>query len=258
MSANGDGRLSGRVAIVTGAARGIGEAYAGHLASLGATVIVADLDEAGAIATAKSLGAEGADVHAATVDIADAAGAQGLADDIVERHGRIDILVNNAAMYQGLQMDIAEDIDLDYWRRMVDVNLSGTFYMCRAVIPQMRRQESGKIVNQSSAAAFLAAPLVTHYCVTKAAVVTLTQCLAKEVGEDNIQVNAIAPGVIGTDATMTSVPEPLRDMFILNSALRRMGSPEDLLGALEFFCTSMSDYVTGQTLLVDGGVYMLG
>lgn len=250
--------LDGRVAIVTGAARGIGEAYARHLAGLGATVVVADLDEAGAIAVAKRLAGEGASAHPARVDIADAAAAQRLADETVDEHGRIDIQVNNAAMYQGLQMDIAEEMDLDYWRRMVDVNLNGTFYMCRAVIPQMRRQQSGKIVNQSSAAAFLAAPLVSHYCVTKAAVVTLTQCLAKEVGEDNIQVNAIAPGVIGTEATLTSVPEPMRDMFILNSALRRMGQPEDLLGALEFLCTSMSDYVTGQTLLVDGGVYMLG
>lgn len=252
------GRLDGKVAIVTGAAQGIGEAYARHLAGLGATVVVADIDSERAEQTAKQLVADGFSAVAERVDISDSASAAALAESVVERSGSIDVLVNNAAIYKGLQMDVAEEIDLDYWRRMVDVNINGTYYMCRAVIPQMRRQQSGKIVNQSSIAHYIAAPMALHYCTTKGAVVAMTKALASELGEDNIYVNAIAPGIIGTEATMTSVPAMMQDMLVMQAPIKRMGTPEDLLGALEFLCTSASDYVTGQTLVVDGGVFKLG
>ncbi len=251
-------KLEGKTAIVTGAAQGIGAGYARRLAELGATAVIADIDEAGVEASAKELTGDGLSAWAAPVDISDAQDAVDLARRVIEREGSIDVLVNNAAVYRGLQMEVAEEIDLDYWRRMVDVNLSGTYYMCRAVIPQMRRQGSGKIVNQSSVAAYMAAPLALHYCVTKAAVITLTQVLARELGEDNINVNALAPGVIATPATLESIPEIMREMFMLNASIKRIGEVDDLLGALEFLCTSDSDYMTGQTLVVDGGYYMLG
>jgi NAD(P)-dependent dehydrogenase (short-subunit alcohol dehydrogenase family) len=172
--------------------------------------------------------------------------------------GSIDVLVNNAAIYKGMQMEIAEEIDIDYWRRMVDVNVNGTYFMCRAAIPHMRRQRSGRIVNQSSIAPYIAAPMALHYCTTKGAVLAMSKALASELGEDNIRVNCIAPGMIGTEATMTSVPAMMQEMVVMQAPLGRMGTPEDLLGALEFLCTSASDYVTGQTLVVDGGVFKLG
>lgn len=252
------GKLGGKVAIVTGSAQGIGRAYAQHLAELDARVVVADIDDAGAEAAAKELVDAGREAFGVRVDIADPASTEGLVAGVLDRWGAVDVLVNNAAVYRGLEMTPAEEIDLAYWRRMMDVNINGTYYMCRAVIPQMRRQGHGKIVNQSSIAAYLAAPLASHYVVSKAAVVALTKCLARELGEDGIHVNAIAPGVIGTPATMDAVPEPMRDMLVMNAALHRIGQPDDLLGALEFLCSDMSDYVTGQTLVVDGGVVTLG
>lgn len=252
------GKLAGKVAVVTGAAGGIGAAYAGHLARLGSTAVVADIDAEGAATTAKELVAEGLKASARSVDISDPASAAALARSVVEKEGSIDVLVNNAAVYRGLQMEVAEDIDLDYWRRMVDVNISGTYYMCRAVIPQMRRQGSGKIVNQSSIATWLGAPLALHYCTTKAAVVTMTKVLSRELGEDGINVNAIAPGLILTPATLETIPEMMQEMYLMNASIKRPGTPEDLLGALEFLCSSDSDYVTGQTLVVDGGIVTLG
>jgi 3-oxoacyl-[acyl-carrier protein] reductase len=152
----------------------------------------------------------------------------------------------------------AEDVDLAAWHRIFDVNVNGTFHMCRAVIPHMRRQGSGKIVNQSSVGAQLAPPNGLPYCTTKAAVITMTKVLAKELGEDGINVNAIAPGVINTQATRDTIPEMMQEMLVLNAAIKRVGTPEDLLGVLELLCTAAGDYITGQTIIVDGGVFMLG
>ncbi len=250
--------LEGQVAIVTGAAQGIGAAYARRLATLGATTIVADIDEAGAETTAKQLVADGYAAKAMAVDIADKESTEALVASVIADSGKIDILVNNAAIYRGMQLEVAEDIDLAYWRRMIDVNITGTYLMSRALIPAFRAQGSGIIVNQSSIAAMLAPAMSLHYAVTKAAIITMTKVLANELGEDGIRVNAIAPGVIGTEATMEAIPEMMQEMFVMNSALKRIGQPEDLLGALEFLCSPLSAYMTGQTLVVDGGVFMLG
>jgi NAD(P)-dependent dehydrogenase (short-subunit alcohol dehydrogenase family) len=250
--------LEGKVAIVTGAAQGIGAAYARRLAEIGATVIVADIDEKGATETAEKLVSDGLKALSERIDISDPTQAEALMGKVAGELGSIDVLVNNAAIYKGMQMEIAEEIDIDYWRRMVDVNVNGTYFMCRAAIPHMRRQRSGRIVNQSSIAPYIAAPMALHYCTTKGAVLAMSKALASELGEDNIRVNCIAPGLIGTEATMTSVPAMMQEMVVMQAPLGRMGTPEDLLGALEFLCTSASDYVTGQTLVVDGGVFKLG
>jgi NAD(P)-dependent dehydrogenase (short-subunit alcohol dehydrogenase family) len=250
--------LEGKVAIVTGAAQGIGAAYARRLAEIGATVIVADIDEKGATETAEKLVSDGLKALSERIDISDPTQAEALMAKAAGELGSIDVLVNNAAIYKGMQMEIAEEIDIDYWRRMVDVNVNGTYFMCRAAIPHMRRQRSGRIVNQSSIAPYIAAPMALHYCTTKGAVLAMSKALASELGEDNIRVNCIAPGMIGTEATMTSVPAMMQEMVVMQAPLGRMGTPEDLLGALEFLCTSASDYVTGQTLVVDGGVFKLG
>lgn len=251
-------KLEGKVAIVTGSAQGIGAAYARRLGQLGATVVIADIAEDASKKCAEELSSEGIDAVAHRVDIADHESTEELIADTIRDAGKVDILVNNAAMYAGLTMDSAEDVDLGYWRKMVDVNITGTYLMCRAVIPSMRAQESGCIVNQASIAAYLGSPLSIHYTTTKAAVIGMTKVLARELGEDNIRVNTIAPGVIDTPATQGAVPSMLQEMLILNAALGRLGQPEDLLGVLELLCSDASSYITGQTFVVDGGVYTLG
>lgn len=249
--------LQGRVALVTGAAQGIGAAYARRLAELDATTFVADIDGASAGETAGKFRADGLKAEAITVDIADPHSCEAAVATIVSRTGRIDVLVNNAAIYRGLERHPADEIPIDLWRRMIDVNISGNYYMCRSVIPHMRAQQSGKIVNQSSIATWLHSPNVMHYTLTKAAMISMTQCLATELGPAGINVNALAPGVITTPATTEAASTDLLAAMANSIKLQRLGTTDDLLGALQFLCTSASDYVTGQVLVVDGGLCMV-
>src|SRR5260221_7829993 len=165
--------LDGKVAVVTGAAGGIGSAYARRLAQLGATVVVADLDGEAAHTVSKELEADGLKAWSAVVDIAVPEQCAEVVRQAVERAGSVDVLVNNASIYRGFNRAFAEDLDLTEWHRMIDVNINGTFYMCRATIPQMRKQRSGKIVNQSSGAAMFCRPKSLHYTLTKAAMITM-------------------------------------------------------------------------------------
>jgi NAD(P)-dependent dehydrogenase (short-subunit alcohol dehydrogenase family) len=249
--------LDGRVAIVTGAAGGIGAAYAGHLASLGATVVVADLDGEGADAVAKELAANGHRAWGAEVDISIPEQAAEVARQAVERAGSIDVLVNNAAVYRGFKRSLAEDIDQREWDRMMEVNVGGTFNMCRAVIPQMRHQRKGKIVNQSSGAALMCRGMSLHYTLSKAAILPMTKVLARELADCGVTVNAIAPGIIDTPATLDTFSEAERAAVVPTIPMKRLGQVEDLLGALQFLCTDASAYVTGQTIVIDGGIVTL-
>jgi NAD(P)-dependent dehydrogenase (short-subunit alcohol dehydrogenase family) len=249
--------LAGKVAIVTGAAGGIGASYAGRLAQLGATVVVVDLDLDGAEGVAKKLKADGYPAWAAAADISNPEHAAEVARQAIERAGTVDILVNNAAIYRGFNRSLAEDIDLNEWQRMIDVNVNGTYFMCRAVIPQMRQQRSGKIVNQSSGAALLCRGMSLHYTLSKAAVLPLTKVLARELADHGITVNAIAPGIIDTPATAETFSDAERQAVIPTIPMKRIGQTEDLLGVLEFLCTDASSYITGQTIVVDGGMVTL-
>jgi NAD(P)-dependent dehydrogenase (short-subunit alcohol dehydrogenase family) len=244
----------GRVAIVTGAAQGIGAAYARHLASLGATVVVADLDEAGAKETAAGIG-DGA--RAAQVDIADPEACEALVSGVVARDSQVDVLVNNAAIYRDIRTTPAEEIPIDVWRRVVDVNINGMYFMCRAVIPQMKRQRSGCIVNQTSGSIWVSPPGMAHYVTTKAAAIPLTKVLARELGPFGIRVNAIAPGLTDTPATHEVASEQAIEMSAGAAALGRLATPQDLCGALEFLCSEAAAFVTGQTIAVNGGSAML-
>ena len=246
--------LAGKTAIITGAAQGIGYAYAERLGQLGAIVVVADIDGEAAEAAVKRLRADGLEGWAATVDISKSQETAEVARQVVERQGAIDILVNNAGLYRGFTRSRADEIDLGEWQRMLDVNVSGTYYMCRAVIPQMRNQGSGKIVNQSSASGLACRGMSLHYSLTKAALVPLTKVLSRELAEYGVCVNAIAPGMIDTEATSGTFSEQERAAIIPMIPMRRAGTTDDLVGVLEFLCSAASDYLTGQTILVDGGV----
>jgi NAD(P)-dependent dehydrogenase (short-subunit alcohol dehydrogenase family) len=249
--------LAGKVAVVTGAAQGIGEIYAGYLAGLGATVILADLAQDAVKDNAARLEKEGLSAFACRIDIADPEACVALIDGVVEDHGALNILVNNAAVYQGLRATPAEEIPLDVWRRIVDVNVSGMFYMCRAAIPHFKRQRSGVIVNQTSGSIWTAPPGMLHYVTTKSTAIPMTKILAKELGPFGVRVNAIAPGLTDTAATHDVAAQQAIDMSIAATPLGRLAIPEDLCGALGFLCSDDSAFVTGQTIAVNGGSNMI-
>ncbi len=250
--------FAGRVAVITGAGHGIGSEYARHFASRGANVVVVDIDGEAAATVAKELSAAGHRASHLVLDISDPGACTAAVDGVVAEHGSIDILINNAALYRNRDFAIAEEIALDMWQRMIDINISGTFYMCRAAIPHMKRQGSGRIVNQSSASAYATVPRSLHYSMTKAAVITMTKTLARELGPFGITVNAIAPGVIDTEATRMVVPADILSKGVEATSLRRIGHPEDLAPVVGFLCSEGAGYITGQTIIVDGGITMLG
>jgi len=243
--------LEGKVALVTGASQGIGRAIADGLAQAGARIAVADLrgaDEAAAAYT---------DGVGFTVDVSREDDVKRLVQEVVEQCGGIDILVNNAGLYASLEMRPFEQIPLDEWRRVMDVNVASMFLMCREVVPVMRGRGGGKIVNISSGTPFRGVPFLLHYVTSKGAIVALTRALAKELGKDNVFVNCVAPGFTmsaGVEAH-PEVVEKLRDVSVAARTLQRDQLPEDVVGAVVFLCGPGADFVTGQTMVIDGGQY---
>jgi NAD(P)-dependent dehydrogenase (short-subunit alcohol dehydrogenase family) len=245
------GTLEGRVAIVTGAAQGIGSAIAKGLAAEGAQVVVADLDRAQE-AAAEFDGGVGL-----AVDVADEAQVEQMAREVAERCGRIDILVNNAGLYASLQMRPFTEIPVDEWRRVMDVNVLSMFLTCRAVVPHMRGQGGGRIVNISSGTPFRGVPFLLHYVTSKGAIVALTRALARELGPDDVLVNCVAPGFTMSDGVREhpEVIEALREVSIAARTLKRDQEPDDIVGAVVFLCGPGAGFVTGQTIVIDGGQY---
>jgi len=241
--------MQGKVAIVTGAAQGIGRAIADGLAAAGARIVVADLQ--GAEEAAASF-PEGIGIAA---DVANEDDVRRLVDEVVERCGTVDILVNNAGVYASLEMRPFEQIPLEEWRKVMDVNVASMFLMCRAVVPVMRAGGGGKIVNISSGTPFRGVPFLLHYVTSKGAIVALTRALAKELGKDNVLVNCVAPGFTmsaGVEAH-PEVVEKLRDVSVSARTLQRDQVPEDVVGAVVFLCGPGSSFVTGQSIVIDGG-----
>ena len=244
------GRFDGKVAIVTGAARGIGEAYARALASDGASVVVADLDADAGEAAAKDIAAGGGTAAFTQVDVADPASARAMAEFAAERFGGIDYLVNNAAIYGGMKLDFLFTVDWDYYKKFMSVNMDGALACARACVPHLRNRGGGAIVNQSSTAAWVYSGF---YGLAKVGVNGITQQLAHELGGMGIRVNAIAPGPIDTEATKTVTPENMVKDIVNGMALKRMGHTEDLVGLCLFLLSSEASWITGQIFNVDGG-----
>jgi len=249
------GRLEGRVAIVTGGGHGIGKAYAIRLASEGAKIVIAEVDEKAAHAVAKALTGAGYEALGLRTDVSDAASVERMANTTVERFGRIDVLVNNAAIFATVPMSRSpfDQITIDEWDRMMTVNLKGTWLASCAVIPQMRKQGYGKIINISSGTALKGSPSRIHYVTSKAGILGFTKTLANEVGKDNICVNCVAPGSTLSEENPDASVITMRNEALSSRALKRVQSPDDLTGAIVFFASADSDFITGQTLVVDGG-----
>ena len=238
-----------KVAVVTGAAQGIGEAYATALAARGCSVLVADLNAELAAAVAGKIVADGGQAAAAGVDLSDPDSAQAMAAFAVDTFGGVDLLVNNAAIYGDMEFNSLTNVDWDYYRRFMSVNMDGALLCSRACFKSMRKRGGGAIVNQSSTAAWLYSSI---YGLAKAGVNSLTQQLAHELGGMNIRVNAIAPGPIDTAATRKTVGEMINPI-IEGLAIRRVGTPDDLVGMCLFLLSDEACWVTGQIINVDGG-----
>jgi NAD(P)-dependent dehydrogenase (short-subunit alcohol dehydrogenase family) len=243
------------VAVVTGAAGGIGQAYARGLAGEGAAVVIADLNGEGAAKVAAQLKSEGLCAIPCTLDVTDPASAQAMVEQVQkEFNGPVDILVNNAALMSEIPKDGLLNVSLDWWERVLRVNLTGPLICTRAVVPGMKAKGSGKIINQASAAAFLPGPV---YRLSKHAVVSLTAGLAVELGPHNINVNAIAPGLIASEAGFRSAGGPdspqRKARYSSIPHARPDRPPEDLVGTLLLLASPAGDFINGQTINVDGG-----
>ena len=242
-------RLQDKVIVVTGAAQGIGEAYAKGFAAEGAKVVVADINEDAGTQVAKQIEADGGAAMFVSCDVSSAESAQALVAAVEEAWGGIDGLVNNAAIYGAMQFDLLITVDWDYYRKFMGVNMDGALVMTRAVFSSMQQRGGGSIVNQSSTAAYLYSGF---YGLAKVGINGLTHQLAHELGGMNIRVNAIAPGPTDTEATRVQAGDAAKEL-VKGLALKRLGQPEDMVGAAVFLLSDESAWVTGQILAVAGG-----
>jgi NAD(P)-dependent dehydrogenase (short-subunit alcohol dehydrogenase family) len=249
-------RLAGRTAIVTGGAKGIGVHYSHALAAEGAHVMIADIADGREIAAeiAAKYGANS--VASSITDVSDERAVEALVAATIERFGKIDVLVNNAALFAPLQETKVTEIDAALWDKVMAVNLRGPFLMVKHVAPHMQAQGYGKIINIGSGTAYRGIPWMLHYVTTKGGILAMTRALSRELGEHGIRVNTLAPGFTMSETVMAENPGHVataRDRAVQSRALHRDEHPGDLIGALVFLASADSDFVTGQTIAVDGG-----
>jgi NAD(P)-dependent dehydrogenase (short-subunit alcohol dehydrogenase family) len=244
--------LEGKVAIVTGGGKGLGRAFCEGFAREGARVLaVTRKDIQGLEETVRRVRALGGEAEHLQIDVTSKAGTDKMAKYAIDRFGRIDILVNNAAFYYGVERKGFDEISEEEWDMMMAVNVKGTWLSIKAVFPYMKQAGKGKIVNLTSEVFFTGSHGFAHYVATKGAVVGLTRALAAELGPDNITVNAVAPGFTDTEASRTIADVTIYDTS--KTPLKRLGVPEDIVGATIFLSSDAADFITGQTILVDGG-----
>jgi 3-oxoacyl-[acyl-carrier protein] reductase len=244
------GRLENKVAIVTGGGRGLGKVYCLRMAEEGAKVVVADILEREAEETVSEIKSKGGTAIAVKADITSESSTQHMAEETVKKFGRIDILVNNAGYYYGMGRKRFYDISSEEWDKAMLVNAKGTWLCAKAVFPYMKQQGKGKIINVSTEAVFAPTKGFIHYTASKAAVIGITRVLAGELGQYGICVNAVAPGFTDTPASRTIGSVEKFDLSAV--PLGRVGVPEDIVGSIIFFASDDSDYISGQTLLVNG------
>jgi NAD(P)-dependent dehydrogenase (short-subunit alcohol dehydrogenase family) len=248
--------LTGKVAVITGAAQGLGAAFALALSQQGAVVIVGDI--ASTEETCAAVSAAGGKAKGVKLDVTSAQEVKAAFDEVNKTFGRLDILVNNAAISGGIHLKPMLEVSTEEWDRVMTVNVRGTFECIKAAVPLMRMNKYGKIINLSSGTAVKGSPGQPHYVASKGAVISLTRAAARELGGDGIRVNALAPGLTMSENMKTN-PSWSNDVItnnIATRALKREAVPGDLLGALVFLASPASDFVTGQTLSVDGGSVM--
>jgi NAD(P)-dependent dehydrogenase (short-subunit alcohol dehydrogenase family) len=242
--------MTEQVAIVTGGAKGIGKAIADRLAQDGMRIVIADLQGAEEAAATYPGGV------GLTVDVASELDVERMAAEVEERCGRIDVLVNNAGLYASLEMRSFSEIPVEEWRRVMDVNVLSMFLTCRAVVPRMKASGGGRIVNISSGTPFRGVPFLLHYVTSKGAIVAFTRALAKELGGE-VRVNCVAPGFTMSDGVEEhpEVVEALQQASVSARTIKRDQVPEDITGAVAFLCGPESSFITGQTMVIDGGQY---
>ena len=251
--------LVDRVVIVTGGGTGIGKTYSEAFAQAGAKVVIADIADREANQVAGKISEIGGTVIAITTDISNENCTVSMAETTLKKFGRIDVLINNASLMSTLKRRPWHEIEVDEWDRVMDVNLRGMFLCCRAVYPQMKKQHQGKIINISSSRFWSGAPFRLHYSTSKAGVIGFTRSLAREIGDDNITVNAITPGFTESETQLASSSSD----YLLQAekrnkerAFKRAQLPEDLVGTVMFLASDASNFLTGQTINVDGGASM--
>lgn len=245
--------LEGKVAVVTGSGQGLGRGYAMKLAEMGAKVVVAELNAEKAERVAGEIRTLGKEAIAHVLDVSDEERAQQMASAVMAKWGRIDILVNNAAYFSTIIRKPFEQISGDEWDLAMRVNLKGTFNCCKAVVPYMKAQQSGAIVNVTSSTVLFGRPLYLHYVTSKAGVIGLTRALSRELGEFGIRVNTLCPGLTLTEVPRTTITEETVTRSIASQSIKRSGAVDDLAKALAFLVSDDAGFITGQLLNVDGG-----
>jgi 3-oxoacyl-[acyl-carrier protein] reductase len=251
-------RLHNQVTVITGAAHGIGRAYARKFAEEGARVVIADIDAPAGETTAKTLSDAGLSAWARATDVRDYSNVAGLMSETFDRFGRIDVLLNNAAIYvtQKLWKGPVEELALDEWDRVLEVNLKGVFLCCKAVIPIMKQQRSGKIINIASGTFFSGSGNMPHYTTAKGGVVALTRVMARQLGDWGINVNCMTPGSTMSEESVTEDVLARREGSVNKRCFRRVETPADIVGTALFLASRDSDFMTGQLLVVEGGGIM--